>query len=78
MLQEQKNTFGDTQTDYFKRIEALQLKTPQVVGFGISNAETYKAATQYSRGAIIGSAFIKFLENEGKEQINAFVKAIRS
>lgn len=73
-----KNTFGDTQTDYFKRIEALQLKTPQVVGFGISNAETYKAATQYSRGAIIGSAFIKFLENEGKEQINAFVKAIRS
>lgn len=73
-----KNTFGNTQTDYFKRIEAMQLKTPQVVGFGISNADTYKAATQHSRGAIIGSAFIKFLENEGKEQIGHFIQSIRS
>ena len=73
-----KNTFGDTQTTYFKRIGEMGLKTPQIVGFGISNAETYKAATTFSRGAIIGSAFIKFLENEGKEQIEKFVRAIRS
>ena len=73
-----KNTFGDTQTAYFKRIGEMGLKTPQIVGFGISNAETYKAATTFSRGAIIGSAFIKFLEKEGKEQIEKFVRAIRS
>ena len=50
-----KNTFGDTQTEYFKRIEAMQLTTPQIVGFGISNAQTFQAATQHTRGAIIGS-----------------------
>ena len=72
-----KNTFGEAQTAYFKRIGAMNLKTPQVVGFGISNAATYQAATQYSQGAIIGSAFIKFLENEGKEEIDSFIKSIR-
>ena len=40
----------------------MELNTPTVVGFGISNAETYQAATKESRGAIIGSAFIKFLK----------------
>ncbi|MGB2305878.1 MAG: tryptophan synthase subunit alpha, partial [Flavobacteriaceae bacterium] len=56
-----QNTFGDTQTSYFKRIANMNLKTPTIVGFGISNAATYTAATNYSKGAIIGSAFIKFL-----------------
>ena len=60
-----KSTFGDTQSDYFKRISSMNLKTPQVVGFGISNSDTYQLATQWSRGAIIGSAFIKFLEENG-------------
>ena len=72
-----QNTFGNTQTDYFKRIAKMILKTPTVVGFGISNAETYEAASKYSRGAIIGSAFIKFLEENGVDQIGKFVKSIR-
>ncbi|MBT3543257.1 tryptophan synthase subunit alpha [Flavobacteriaceae bacterium] len=72
-----QNTFGNTQTDYFKRIAKMTLKTPTVVGFGISNAETYEAASKYSRGAIIGSAFIKFLEENGVDQIGKFVKSIR-
>lgn len=72
-----KNTFGNVQTDYFKRIKALQLNTPQVVGFGISNAETYQAATQFSSGAIIGSAFIKFLESHGVDKIEHFIRTIR-
>lgn len=72
-----KATFGDTQTDYFKRIAALGLNTPQIVGFGISNAETYQAATNHAQGAIIGSAFIQFLEKEGVPNIGAFVKRIR-
>lgn len=72
-----KATFGDTQTDYFKRIAALGLNTPQIVGFGISNAETYQAATTHAQGAIIGSAFIQFLEKEGVANIGAFVKRIR-
>ena len=72
-----KNTFGQTQTDYFDRIEKLNLSTPTVVGFGISNAETYQAATNHAQGAIIGSAFIQFLEKEGVANIRAFVERIR-
>ncbi len=72
-----QSTFGNTQEDYFKRIAQMKLKTPQLVGFGISNAETYRAATRFSRGAIIGSAFIQFLEKKGITAINDFIKSIR-
>lgn len=72
-----KNTFGEIQKAYFKRIQNMNLKTPTVVGFGISNAETYTDATNASRGAIIGSAFIKFLANEGIDQIPKFISSIR-
>lgn len=72
-----QNNFGNTQEDYFKRIANMQLNTPQVVGFGISNAETYLTATRYSQGAIIGSAFIQFLEKNGIAAIPEFVKSIR-
>ena len=72
-----QSTFGNTQEDYFKRIAQMKLKTPQLVGFGISNAETYRAATRFSRGAIIGSAFIQFLEKKGVTAINDFIKSIR-
>ena len=69
--------FGDTQADYFKRIATMNLKNPQVVGFGINNAETFNQATQYAKGAIIGSAFIQDLTKNGTGKINEFVKAIR-
>jgi len=72
-----KNTFGQIQTDYFDRIAKMELSTPTVVGFGISNAETYQAATTHSKGAIIGSAFIQFLEKEGVDKIGDFVSFIR-
>jgi len=55
----------------------MELQTPAVVGFGISNADTYEAATRETQGAIIGSAFIKFLENEGVERIPEFIRSIR-
>lgn len=69
--------FGNVQEDYFKRIANLNLKNPQIVGFGINNAETFKQATQYAKGAIIGSAFIKHLTDEGTSKIADFVKTIR-
>ena len=72
-----KNTFGEAQEAYFKRIAAMKLNTPQIVGFGISNAVTYQAATTHARGAIIGSAFIRFLEKKGVAQIPEFVSQIR-
>jgi tryptophan synthase alpha chain len=73
-----KSEFGDIQENYFKRINDLQLKNPQIVGFGISNYDTFKAATTYAKGAIIGSAFIKFLKTNGIQNINKFVETITS
>ncbi len=69
--------FGNVQEDYFKRIESMNLKNPQIVGFGINNSETFTQATATAKGAIIGSAFIKMLTKEGKKGIDAFVKSIR-
>ncbi|WP_438424934.1 tryptophan synthase subunit alpha [Aquimarina macrocephali] len=72
-----KSTFGDTQQQYFERIEALGLKNQQIVGFGISNNETFTQATKTTKGAIIGSAFIKHLTKNGTDNIGDFVKSIR-
>ena len=72
-----KNTFGDSQKDYFKRISRMRLSSPTVVGFGISNASTYSTAIEHSNGAIIGSAFIKFLEDKGINKIADFINSIR-
>ena len=72
-----KNTFGDSQKDYFKRISEMRLSSPTVVGFGISNASTYSTAIEHSKGAIIGSAFIKFLEDKGVNKIADFISSIR-
>jgi len=72
-----KNSFGDVQQDYFKRINNLGLRNPQIVGFGISNKETFAQATSTAKGAIIGSAFIKHLTNKGVNTIAEFVKKIR-
>lgn len=68
--------FGDTQTNYFKRIAAMNLKNPQIVGFGISDHETFTQATTYGKGAIIGSAFIKHLTKNGVDTIPNFTASI--
>ncbi len=68
--------FGVEQTDYFKRISDMSLKNPQIIGFGISDNKTFSQATKYAKGAIIGSAFIKHLNNNGKSSINKFVHSI--
>ncbi len=72
-----KNTFGNEQEDYFNRIDNMNLKASQIVGFGISNAETFKQATQKAKGAIIGSAFIKYISSNPIESIDQFIKKIR-
>ncbi|NCO63007.1 MAG: tryptophan synthase subunit alpha [Flavobacteriales bacterium] len=69
--------FGDDQKYYFERISNMDLKNPQIVGFGINNRDTFKQATQYAKGAIIGSAFIKFIAENTVENIKQFVQSIR-
>lgn len=51
---------------YFKKIQDMNLRNPRMVGFGISNKQTFDAACANSSGAIIGSRFVTLLnENEG-------------
>ena len=72
-----QGSFGDTQQHYFQRIADMKLQSKFLVGFGISNAETYQSAVAHSQGAIIGSAFIKHLEANGNQSVQEFVKTIR-
>lgn len=69
--------FSQETRDYFKRVSAMKLRNPQIIGFGISDEETFNQATEFARGAIIGSAFIKYLNESGKQNISGFVKNIR-
>lgn len=69
--------FGERERDYFSRIASLKLKNPQVIGFGIKDKETFLQATEFQKGAIIGSAFVKFLGKNSISEIGEFVKSIR-
>ena len=64
--------------DYYKRIKAMQLKNPAIIGFGISDNASFKKACEYASGAIVGSAFVKLLGDENYlRKIPEFVKSIR-
>lgn len=69
--------FGNEHSSYFERVSSMDLRNPQVVGFGINDSETFSAATKYAKGAIIGSAFIKMLSTSGIEGIPDFIRSIR-
>ena len=73
-----QSSFGSEQEEYFTRVSEMDLRAPLIVGFGISNRETFKQATERAAGGIIGSAFVKFLEKKGVERISEFTDSIRS
>ncbi|MDT0293196.1 tryptophan synthase subunit alpha [Mesonia ostreae] len=73
-----KNNFGEEQLQYFERIYNLNLKTPKIIGFGISNKNSFLQATQFSNGGIIGSAFVNFLKANSIEQIDTFTRKFNS
>jgi tryptophan synthase alpha chain len=70
---------SEQQEAYFKRIQAMNLRNPRLIGFGISNHETFTRASQYAQGAIIGSAFIKVLQKatDLKRDITDFVNSVK-
>lgn len=69
--------FGQAQDAYFERIQAMGLQHPQLVGFGIGDAASFEAATRRAKGAIIGSAFIRLLSEQGVAGIRGFIKQIK-
>ena len=73
-----ENNFTKENIDYFKRIKNLKLKSPKIIGFGISNREIFLTANNYANGCIIGSAFIKHIQKNGISSIRSFVEGITS
>lgn len=74
-----KQDISDTQIAYFQRVVDMELRNPRLIGFGISNRETFQTACRYAQGAIIGSAFIKALSasTDVEEAALSFVAGIR-
>lgn len=73
-----KNTFSDANLAYFRRVNALRLRHPRLIGFGISNKATFNAACKEASGAIIGSKFVSLLgtENSIDEAVKRLLEAI--
>ena len=62
-----QKSFDENKQEYFRRINAMNLRNPRMIGFGISNKQTLESAQANAAGAIIGSKFVTLL----KESQNA-------
>jgi tryptophan synthase alpha chain len=71
--------FSTEQESYFKRLQDMELVNPFLIGFGVSNHETFAAVSKYSLGAIVGSAFISLLKSSTdlESDITRFIKGLR-
>lgn len=73
-----KASVQDGQLAYYNRINSMKLQNPRLIGFGISNHETYQTACKHANGAIIGSAFINQLNTDASEKgIETFIHKIK-
>lgn len=63
---------------YLQRLQTMQLKNPVLVGFGIKDKETFQSACKYANGAIIGTAFIKAIEDttDINDSVTRFMNSI--
>ncbi|TFV93277.1 tryptophan synthase subunit alpha [Algoriphagus kandeliae] len=73
-----KSGISEEQIAYFKRVQEMKLKNPRLIGFGISDSETFTTASKYSNGAIIGSAFIKKIKDSKNQSqdIQDYIQAV--
>ena len=76
-----KNAAISGQAEYFRRLQSMKLKNPVLIGFGIRDKSSFSKACEFARGAIIGTAFIKILENASEKDIprltNDFIKSLK-
>lgn len=71
-------TISESSESYFARIKAMGLRNPTVVGFGISDHNTFIHATDFADGAIVGSAFVKLLNETGySTKIAPFIQQLK-
>jgi tryptophan synthase alpha chain len=68
----------DDQRAYFERLHAMSLRNPVLIGFGIKDKPSFEAACRYANGAIIGTAYIKALENGNSvaDATRGFLKSV--
>lgn len=74
-----RGTFSGEQLLYFERLQDMKLKNPCLIGFGISNNETFSVASRFGAGAIVGSAFITLLKESTdiESDVHTFVKDLK-
>ena len=75
-----QKSFDDAKQEYFRRINAMQLRNPRMIGFGISNKQTLEAAQSNAAGAIIGSKFVTLLNESSNadEALDKLFDALKS
>lgn len=70
---------GDMEA-YFQKLDAMNLRNPRLIGFGIKDHDTFVKASSHAAGAIIGSAFIRVLQQSTdlENDIKSFVKQVKN
>lgn len=66
-----KKTILTEQEHYFNKLRTMQLKNPVLIGFGIRDKFGFTQACSYASGAIIGTEFIRILENSNQKNIGS-------
>ncbi len=64
-----KNVNLDDQKNYFHKLASMGLINPVLIGFGIKDKSSFSKACAFADGAIIGTAFIRILENATEDEI---------
>lgn len=75
-----QHNFDQAKQAYFKRVDAMGLRNPRMIGFGISNKQTLESAQAAAAGAIIGSKFVALLDETGNpdEALDRLFAALQS
>ncbi len=71
---------SDNMEAYFDRIDAMNLRNPRLIGFGIKDNATFEKACRYAQGAIIGSAFIRVLldSQDIAADVHNFIRSVKA
>ena len=76
-----QKSFDEAKQAYFSRIDAMNLHQPRMIGFGISNAQTLRAAQNNAAGSIIGSKFVTLLqqaEGDADKALDQLFEALKA
>lgn len=73
-----QNDFHSQTLAYFKRIDSMNLQNPRMIGFGISNKQTFDMASAHANGTIIGSKFITLTNEEDGDVEMAAIRLLET